>query len=114
LQSITTAFTSNALFVDGAFVVWNGSTRYRSTDGETWTSDAGTDGVTIGAVARADDGTFAAVRGGWDVWYEKQRFYRSTDGLNWETLPLTAFTQSHPITHMTFARVKPSKECPGT
>lgn len=111
-QSVSGSFSSNGLVVDGAFVVWDGSTRYRSTDGASWKSEPGTAGVIIGPVARSAAGTYAAAIGGWSNWYDKQKFYRSTDGLNWETLPTTAFKQSHPITHVLFADMKPSAECP--
>lgn len=107
------AFSSNALFGGGAFYVWNGATRWRSTDGLTWVSNAGTPmDVSIGPVARSDDGTFVATRGGWQVWYDKQRFYRSTDGITWEVLPASAFVASHPITGFVFGYAKPSAECP--
>jgi hypothetical protein len=111
-KSVTGSFSSNGLVVDGAFVVYEGSTRYRSTDGDTWTATKGTAGVIVGPVARSRTGTYAAMIGGWSNWYDKQKFYRSTDGLTWETLPNTAFKQGHPITHVTFADMKPSAECP--
>ena len=85
---------------------------HRSTDGESWTSSPGTAGVFVGPVARSRAGTYAAMIGGWTNWYDKQKFYRSADGLNWETLPTTAFKQGHPITHVTFAEMRPSAECP--
>ena len=109
---MTASFSSNGLVVDDAFVVWDGGTRYRSTDGDTWTSAPGTAGVIVGPVARSRTGTYAAMIGGWSNWYDKQKFYRSTDGLTCETLPSTAFKQGHPITHVTFAEMKPSAECP--
>jgi hypothetical protein len=111
-KSVTGSFSSNGLVVDNAFVVWEGSTRHRSTDGEAWTSAPGTAGVLIGPVARSSKGTYVAAIGGWSNWYDKQKFYRSADGLTWETLPTTAFKQGHPITHVTFADMKPSVECP--
>jgi hypothetical protein len=111
-KSVTGSFSSNGLVVEDAFVVWDGSTRYRSTDGESWTSEAGTAGVIVGPVARSSTGTYAAIKGGWSNWYDKQQFYRSADGLKWETLPTTAFKQGHPITHVTFVDVKPSAQCP--
>ncbi len=107
------AFSSNAVFGGGAFYVWNGSTRWRSTDGLTWVSAAGTPAnVEIGPVARSPDGTFVATRGGWQVWYENQRFYRSTDGVAWDVLPAGAFVPSHPITSFLFGYALPSAVCP--
>jgi len=106
------SFSSNAVFNNGAFFLWSGAMRYRSTDGETWVSTAGNAGVDIGPVAVSDDGTFVATRGGWQVWYDKQKFFRSTDGITWDTLPPTAFVASHPITSFVFGYAKPSAECP--
>ncbi len=112
-QPLASGFTSPALFGGGAFYVWNGATRYRSTDGVTWVAAAGTPSdARIGPVARSADGTFVATLEGWQVWYEKQRFYRSTDGLTWDVLPATAFVPSHPITSILFGFAKPSAECP--
>ena len=109
---VTTSFTSSVIFGGGAFMVWQGSTRYSSTDGLTWTNMAGTAGVNIGTVTRSENGTFVAVNDGWQQWYEKQHFFRSTDGVTWEVLPATAFKAGHPITHMIAGRAKPSTECP--
>jgi hypothetical protein len=103
---------SSPLVVDGKFTIYDGATRWQSADGLTWTSAQGTDGIAPAAVARSDDGTYVATGGGWAVWYEKQELYRSTDGLNWEKLPTSAFVQSHPITHMVFAWMKPTAQCP--
>lgn len=112
-QPVAAAFSSVALFGGGAFYVWNGATRYRSTDGLTWVANAGTPAdAEIGAVARSADGTFVATRGGWQVWYEKQRFYRSTDGITWDVLPAGAFVPSHPITGFVHGFAKPSAQCP--
>lgn len=110
--AVTDSFSSTPLFVDGKFTIWTGSTRWQSADGAQWASTPGTPGVTIGAVARGDSGTYVAVRDGWQVYYEKQQFYRSTDGVSWDVLPQTAFNPSHPITHVIAGWAKPSVECP--
>ena len=53
-------------------------------------------------MARAPNGTFVAVNDGWLVWYEKQQFLRSTDGVRWELLDKSKFKGSHPITFLRF------------
>jgi hypothetical protein len=57
-------------------------------------------------------GTFVAVKGGWQVWYEQQRFYRSTDGVTWDELPDGAYRQGHPITAMVAGFAQRSSVCP--
>jgi hypothetical protein len=97
---------------------------FRSADGATWTTVAtqtrrrSPDGsVTLGegppleAVAHGGD-TFVGVNGGWDVWYEKQLFYRSTDGVTWDVLPAGASTGGHPIQHIAFGEGRRSPTCP--
>jgi hypothetical protein len=112
-QKVADGFSSPGMVAGGELWVWNGATRWRSTDALTWVSEAGTPAdITIGPVARAANGTLVSVRGGWDVWYAKQRFYRSTDGLHWEVLPLSAFVQGHPITALIATTALPSVQCP--
>ena len=95
---------SQAVWTGTELVAWGGGQVWRSPDGVAWTSaaTAPTD-VRPGAVAYGD-GVFVAVRGGWQVWYEQQRFYRSTDGVTWETLAPGAAPGGHPIRFITFAR----------
>jgi hypothetical protein len=94
----------------GAFVAWGEAggvpVRFSSTDGAAWTTTplTGRDpagGATtapwIGAVACAEHGTCVAVNAGWDQWYERQRFFRSEDGISWDELPAGAFVGSHPV-----------------
>ncbi len=109
---VSSGFSSDLLFANGTFLVWEGNTQYSSADAATWTTTAGSGDVSIGAVAQGPSGTFVAVRAGWQVWYEKQRFYRSTDGLAWEVLPETAFVHGHPITNIVAGWAKPSATCP--
>jgi len=95
--------------------------RFRSVDGTTWTSAPLTlrsarpgapAAPSIGPVAAAPSGTFVAANAGWQQYYEKQRFYRSADGIAWEELPAGAFTPSHPMTHMAWGEAAPSSACP--
>lgn len=109
---VTESFGSSAIFADGAFQIWSGATRWRSTDGVTWAEAPITGATNLGAVARGESGTYVAVLGGWQVWYEKQVFYRSVDGLAWEALPDGAYTKSHPISAIVAGFAKPSAQCP--
>lgn len=111
---------SRMLFTGQGFAIWSNGKVHRSTDGSTWTttntvtrSPGGTmsGGPNIGAVAIGPTGTFVAVRGGWDVWYDRQRFYRSSDGVTWDELPETAYEKGHPVT-MIVSGVVPAGVCP--
>jgi len=100
-----TYLESRIVRTDDMFLVWSSGTRWSSTDGLRWTPTPMEPPITIGAVARDDDGHFVAVRGGWQVWYADQEFYRSADGVTWEVLASDAFVGSHPINHIAFGRV---------
>lgn len=110
----TTTFASNVsshlLWTGSQFVVWSPGQMHASLDGESWTSTHTTPSLSIGPAAVSDDGVFVAVRGGWQVWYEEQAFYRSDDGINWETLPSGSFVGSHPIRDIAFGYV--DADCP--
>ncbi|HET6583364.1 MAG TPA: hypothetical protein VFG69_07950, partial [Nannocystaceae bacterium] len=96
---------SRMILADDTFMIWSAGERWSSTDGVQWSSLPTEPAITIGAVARDDEGTFVAVRGGWQVWYESQEFYRSADGIAWEVLPPGAFVGSHPVNQIAFGRV---------
>jgi hypothetical protein len=101
--------TSYAIFTGTEFVAWGRTDKnvmYRSADGAAWTITPTSHA--IGPSARSDKGTFVATNTGWMQWYEKQSFYRSNDGITWESLPKTAFTGSHPIRGMAFGYVDAS------
>ena len=111
------------MFTGGQFVTFGqaddgkGGTfpaKFTSADGETWMKTPtqvrvkqadGTvvtsAGPNLGAVARGDSGTYVGVRGGWQVWYEDQVFYRSQDGVLWDALEAGKFAPSHPIQFIT-------------
>lgn len=110
---VASAFSSKGVWAQGYFTSWNGSTRYRSADGLTWSQDTGSPAdVSIGAVVYTPAGTYVAFKGGWRSSYADERIYRSRDGLAWETLPSTAHVHSHPITHLLSASVRASSICP--
>ncbi|RYE85420.1 MAG: hypothetical protein EOO75_17010 [Myxococcales bacterium] len=90
-------FDSTLIWTDTEFVTWTGGKRVRSADGETWTTEDSDLPFGPGPAARSADGTYVIVKGGWQVWYEKQQFARSTDGAHWTVLPDGAYKKSHPI-----------------
>jgi len=97
---------SHAVATGTEVFVWTRGTVHRSSNGTDWSSEPTTpEDLRLGPVAVSDDGTFVAVRGGWRTWYEDQEFYRSEDGVTWETLPDGAFTGSHPIRDIHFGRL---------
>lgn len=128
--NIGTTATDGRLIWDGsAFIAWgranNTPVRFSSSDGLTWNTtptmvrekDANgvlqtKPGPSIGAVARSDSGTYVAVNGGWQQWYDKQRFYRSTDGITWDTLDAGKYVGSHPIQFIAFGMGERGGACP--
>lgn len=111
--SVAMGELSTPLWTGSEFFAWAGSQLWRSADGRQWSSTAlvGTQ-VSIGAVARSAAGTFVAVRGGWQVWYDQQRFYRSTDGIHWDTLAAGSYVGSHPINFIEFGYAPAGTVCP--
>jgi hypothetical protein len=111
---------SRLLWTGSQFIAWSNGKVHRSPDGATWTSTptqrrvngAINGSVMVGPVAVSPQGTFAAVRGGWQTWYEQQRFYRSTDGVVWDELPDPAYTKGHPMTQMVWGLARKSAVCP--
>ncbi|MBN8617228.1 MAG: hypothetical protein J0L92_42000 [Deltaproteobacteria bacterium] len=119
LSAIGPELTSSEVLSDGeGLVVYSRGARHRTTDGRTWTNTPLADGsgaaqssLAIGAIARSPDGTFVAANAGWKQWYERQRFYRSTDGVRWTTLSTDAFAPSHAIRFITWGEVAEPEAC---
>jgi hypothetical protein len=104
--------SSPPLFTGTEFMVWESGTLHRSSDGKSWSSEPGSPaGISIGPVARGPNGTFVAANDGWMVWYEKQAFYRSNDGVNWEVLDKAKFKGSHPINFIEPGFTLPNDNC---
>lgn len=102
------------LLWDGSnFVTWGRGMMYSSPDGSTWTATPTVpDNLLLGPTAyNPDTGTYVGVRGGWQTWYEEQEFYRSSDGINWETLPDMAFEGSHPVRDISIGWVLEDDAC---
>jgi hypothetical protein len=95
------------------FVLWGTGVAYESTDGELWTATPTVPAnLTLGPVAyNPETGTFVGVRGGWQVWYDEQRFYRSGDGVRWDTLTSADAPGGHPLRFIAFGRGQPSAAC---
>lgn len=123
--SLGGAVGSRVIWTGTEFFVWGGNKLYRSTNGVGWVSmpttlkralaDGGSSteaGPDIGPVSRSPGGTFVAVNGGWQQWYDKQLFLRSTDGLTWQSLPKSKYAPSHPMTHIVWGPVPRSALCP--
>ena len=103
---------SHLVWTGSEFMAWGRGKRYSSPDGQTWTArDISPSNLNLGPVA-AGQGAFAAVRGGWQQWYEKQEFYQSSDGLTWRVLDKAKFTGSHPGQEMIFAPIAANALCP--
>lgn len=100
------------LLHDGTrFVAWKQGTLVESSDGQVWKQSPTTPAnLQLGAVAVSDAGTYVGVRGGWSNWYDKQRFYRSSDGSSWDEVASGSYTGSHPIIHIAYGKV-PASAC---
>ncbi len=110
--AIADRLTSPPLWTGSEFWIYSGSKLFKSPDAKTWTNqNIEPTNISIGPLARSPQGTLVAANDGWQVWYEKQHFFRSTDGVHWDTLPATAFTGSHPINFISFGYVPPSAGC---
>jgi hypothetical protein len=102
---------SNVVFNGSEFVAYTGTTGYRSTDGETWTSFEAN--VSVNRIAYSSaTGTYVMVDQSWDGQPGSQRFYRSADGVTWDELEAGAFVDSHPIAHVLFGYGEASEGCP--
>lgn len=106
------SLSSPVVWTGTEFLVWGGSTVYSSPDGVTWKAESiQPAGVNIGAVARGATGTLVAANAGWMTWYEKQRFFRSTDGRRWTVLDPAAYVGSHPIHFIEAGEISEAGAC---
>jgi hypothetical protein len=113
LVQVDDYITSPVRWAGSEFRVYSGGTLHASADGITWSKEAlQPANVVIGPLAITQQGTSVAANGGWQVWYEKQHFYRSADGRNWEVLAPGKFVGSHLIRFITPGFVEPGAGCP--
>lgn len=102
---------SNAVSTGTEFVVYQGNRGFRTADGSSWSAFDSNQRVGVLGHNPAT-GTYVMTQDSWGQPYTEQRFHRSTDGITWEQLPLSAFVQSHPITHILSGYGSPSTTCP--
>jgi len=107
------ALESRPVWAGDRFLTWGAGHVYASPDGQSWTSTPTVPSdLNVGAVAYSPvTGTLVAVRGGWQVWYDQQRFYRSRDGVSWSTLDAADAPGGHPIRFMVFGYGKTGAAC---
>jgi hypothetical protein len=113
LVKVDDYITSPVIWSGKEFRVYSGGTLHASADGVTWSNETVSPAnISIGPMTISPHGTMLAANGGWQVWYEKQRFYRSTNGRDWEVLATDKFVGSHPLRFITFGYVEPGPGCP--
>jgi hypothetical protein len=112
-QQVAERFTSPPVWTGSEFWIYAGNELHKSADGAAWQSQPIVpSNIGIGNLARSPQGTLVAANEGWQVWYEKQRFYRSTDGINFSVLePDVSIEGSHPIYFMSFGYLPASSGC---
>ncbi len=110
----TTDVSSQLVWNGSVFRMWAGDRVYSSSDGASWSSVViSPASVRVGIVAYdPEHDSYAAINGGWGDWYTTQRFFRSDDGVTWETLAADKALRSHPMRNMVFGYAKRSAVCP--
>jgi len=109
--------SSGAIWAGQQFLLWGyksgqGRVTFVSDNGKDWTSLAAS-AVTVGPVAYSPlSGTFVTVNDDWQGWYDKQRFYRSKDGVNWTELVAGKYKGGHPIRNIAFGTIAQGAACP--
>ena len=101
----------NGIFFTGAeFVSFSNGNKMVSAGGMTWSgTPISNSGAVHGPLARAQNGTWVSIPNNWDQYYERQKAFRSTDGINWEQI--ATWPGGHPITRLVSGYL-PASACP--
>ncbi len=108
-QSLGTNLSSHAVWTGELFMVWGGGFVYQSSDGIDWNAIPVEPSWNIGPVAADSQGRLVAVKGGWNVWYEDQAFYRSDDGVRWSEAE--SYSGGHPIRAISSGKIPLPQVC---
>ena len=102
------------VFGDGKFFGYVGGDVWESANGQTWTKKARVGGGDLALVAYSPAlKVYVGFQQGWDSWYDKQKAYRSTDGITWTALAAGKFKGGHPLNYVIPTLVTKSATCPG-
>jgi len=105
------AWAANVVFNGKEFVNWADGQQYRSPDGIQWTATPMTTGSfpakhwSANVCLNPRTGTYVAILNVWGNFYEKQKAYRSKDGVTWVELDSKHFQGGHPIGKIILTRL---------
>ncbi len=109
---------SQIVFNGSQFVGWSRGQTWKSSDGLTWTSSpTKIDGIlapgwwTATTQYNPNTGTYVGILSAWANEYDKQKAYRSKDGINWTTLDATKFKGGTSMHSMIVGEID-QKYCP--
>jgi hypothetical protein len=105
-----TEIISNGVWTGSEFAFWGWDVELTSPDGKTWTQHPTTGGSVQMVGYSPLTGTYVGANG--HSGYAMQQLMRSTDGVTWQNLSLSAFTQSHPLFNVVFGYADRSPTCP--
>jgi hypothetical protein len=104
-------WAANVIFNGHEFMNWSDGQQYRSLDGIKWTATPMTTGAfnrqhwSSNVAFNPRTGTYVAILNVWGNFYEKQKAYRSKDGINWVELDAEHFKGGHPMGRIILDRI---------
>ncbi|MDB5389329.1 MAG: hypothetical protein JWM11_4975 [Planctomycetaceae bacterium] len=104
-------WAANVVFNGNEFVNWADGQRYHSLDGIKWTATPMTTGSlnpkhwSANVALNPSTGTYVAILNVWGNFYEKQKAYRSKDGISWRELDAEHFKGGHPLGRIILSRI---------